>query len=109
MNSRQSKKYQQDLVRRRIIAYKKDLEGEEGVKLRKELLNLLNKQERIKATGVIDIFSKEKGMKCTRVMLPKKPPGFFGKMEYVLVVFLNDINLNFTYSGLISPKWKNRW
>lgn len=108
MNEEQGKKYQLDLVRRRNIAHKKDLEGEEGLKLRRELLILLNKDERIKATAIIDKFSRDNGMTCTRFMVPKSP-SLFTRMDYALVVFLNGLQLSFTYSGLIAPQWKNSW
>ena len=108
MNSKQQERYQLDLIRRRNIAHKKDIEGKEDIKLRKELLILLNKEARRKATTVVDKFSKEKGAICTRFMIPKSI-NMFSKMDYALVVFIDNLQIDFVYSGFIFPRWKNSW
>jgi hypothetical protein len=105
-NQQERNWYWNDLTRRRKIAQGKEMEGPTGQQYQKKLLNLLNEKERDSATSVIDCFSIEKNIKrCTRVMLPVHP----GSGDRQLIVFLDEIELAFEYSGFIWKKWRNKW
>lgn len=84
-----------------------DIEGEEGKKIRKELLARLNQQKRSTALAVIDAFALEKDVRaCTRYLVPYPPAGY---RAWYLDVFLDELNISFVYSGFFVRKWRNKY